>query len=116
MTLYEYIKQHNTIDELIVWDKDYEMEIYFYPDCTNPNNVWDKAMEIIAKKLNVVKRNSKECITINLSEVIERNIHNGIFDELFKCNDTDFIMADIQNIFAGYVSDSWMIEFANSLK
>lgn len=116
MTLYDYIKQHSTIDELTVWDKDYEMEIYFYPDCINPDNEWDKAMEIIVKKLNVVKRNSKGCVTVNLSEVIERNIHNGQFDGLFKRNDIDAIMADIQNIFAGYVSDSWMMEFANSLK
>ena len=35
---------------------------------------------------------------------------------LFKRNDIDAIMADIQNIFAGYVSDGWMMEFVNSLK
>ena len=116
MTLYEFILKHQDIDELTVWDKDYDMEIYFYPDCVNPADEWDKAMCEIAKKLTIVTENWGKGVTVNLSDVIERNLNNGAFENLFIWNDVDSIMADIENVFAGYVSEKWMIDFATSLK
>lgn len=116
MTLFEFIRKHQDIDELTVWDKDYDIEIYFYPDCVNPADEWDKAMREIAKKLTIVAEDWNKGVTVNLSEVIKGNLNNGAFEDLFIYNNLESIMADIENIFAGYVSEKWMLDFAKSLK
>ena len=112
MTLKQYIYTHQNVDEFTVWDSAYDIETYFYhPDMTDK---WDSAMWKIADKLNVTESDGDK-VTVDLSEVIERNLDNGVFDKLFIINDIDAIMDDIMNIFAGYVSDSWLTEFADSL-
>ena len=116
MTLYEFMLTHQDIYELTVWDKEYDLEIYFYPDCINSSDKLDNAMCEIAKKLIIKSEDCSEGITVNLSEVIERNINNGVFENLFINNDLDSIMTDISGIFAGYVSEKWMLDFAESLK
>lgn len=116
MTLFEFIRKHQDIDELTVWDKDYDIEIYFYPDCVNPADEWDEAMREIAKKLTIVAEDWNKGVTVNLSEVIKGNLNNGAFEDLFIYNNLESIMADIENIFAGYVSEKWMLDFARSLK
>lgn len=116
MKLYEYMFTHQDVYELTVWDKDYDMETYFYPDCVNPTDEWDKAMREIAKKLTIVEEDWGKGVTVNLSEVIERNLNNGVFEDLFIKNDLNSIMRDIEAIFAGYVSEKWMNDFAKSLK
>ena len=119
MTLYEFMLTHQDVYELTVWDKDYDVEIYYYPNFVNPSNEWDEAMCKIAKKLTVVTGYwgwDKGGVTANLSEVIERNLNNGVFEDLFIENDLNSIMRDINAIFAGYVSEKWMNDFAKSLK
>lgn len=115
MTLYEFMLTHQDIYELTVWDKDYDMEIYFYPDCINSSVKWDKAMCEIAKKLTVIDESKDECITVNLSEVVERSL-NGELRNLFCYNDIDCIMMEMGGIFAGYATEKWMVDFARSLK
>lgn len=115
MTLYEYLSKHHEIYELPVHDNEYKIEIYFYHD---NKDEWDKAMQTIAKKLKVICEDKEYyCagVTVNLSEVIEKNLGNGTFEKLFIRNDTESIMEDIENIFSGHVSEKWMVEFANSL-
>ena len=56
------------------------------------------------------------CVTVDLSGLIERNINNGVFKDLFIRNNIDAIMDDIHNIFAGYVSEEWLTDFAESLR
>ncbi len=114
MTLYDFMNQHKEIDELTVWDTDYDIEVYFYPSDLDIADDTGKAEMIIAKCLNVVKIH-KDGVTVNLSEVIKRNVNNGTFENLFVDNDVDSIMADIENIFAGYVSEKWLLDFAESL-
>lgn len=125
MTLYNYVTHECDVEELPVHDKGYYMETYFYrSSLLNPTDYWDKAMVKIAKMIEVVEVDDEEeykggiytaGVTTNLSDVIGRNIDNGVFKELFICNDIDSIMEDIENIFAGHVSEHWLTEFANSL-
>lgn len=116
MTLYNYMKRHNGIDELTIWDKEYDIESYWYPDYVNPVDKWDQAMKIISKKLEIIEEKYGRGVVVNLSDVIERNINNGVFKNLFIRNNVDSIMYDIQNVFSGYVSEKWMMDFAKSLK
>lgn len=119
MTLKEFIEQYPNEGEFTVFDNEYGVETYFYhPDVLEP---WDVAMNKIAGLLNVIEYKeptaTRNPITVvDLSELIKRNISNGKFAELFKHNDIDSIMDDIEAIFAGNVSEIWLTEFANSLE
>lgn len=117
MTLFEYLTMYECdcteLGEVTVFDRDYDIEVYFYRP-TITDDKWDKAMNLIAQKLDIVGF-CKRGVIVNLSDVIERNLDNGVFKDLFICNDVDSIMDDIENIFSGYVSDSWLNDFANSL-
>jgi len=101
-------------NEFTVWDKDYDIEVYF---SWTQNDEWDKAMCKIADALEVVECDEEECTaTVNMADVIEKNINNGVFEKIFINNDVDSIMDDIEHIFAGYVSEDWIKKFADSLK
>lgn len=123
MTLKEYIASrpdNEDYAEFTVFDKDYDVEVYFYhPDMEEP---WDMAMDTIASKLNVIEYSEEDLmhnnpqVTVDLSDLIERNINNGAFERLFIHNTVDDIMNDIHAIFAGHVSEEWLTEFANSLE
>lgn len=111
MTLYEYLEQ-TTDCEVTVWDKDYDMETYFYK--TDGIDVWDKAMNDLAKLLTI-SRFSKDGLVVNLSEVIEKKIPQLEKADLFiKCK-IEPIMNDIDNILAGCVSESWLEKFVEAL-
>lgn len=113
MTLYEHMQLNESGAEITVHDVDYDIESYFYND--PPDDKWQEAMLTIAKKLSVVATDDDEIVTVDLSKVIERNLGNGKFEKLFIDNDVDHIMADIEAIFSGYVSEEWLTELANSL-
>lgn len=111
MTLGEYIRQTDYGSEITVWDKDYDIEVYFdnYGD-----DEWSKAMMTLADKLDIVKFGN-DGVVVNMSDVIERNIDNPAFEDLFIDVDVDAIMDDMMNILAGYVSEAWLTKFANCL-
>lgn len=113
MTLFEYIRMNPEGAEITVFDSEYDIEIYFCND-TDDNWEWQTAMMKIAEKLEVVSFRDMG-VVVNLSEVIRRNIHNSKFKDLFIRNNVGDIMYDIDNIFAGCVSESWLTEFADSL-
>lgn len=118
MTLYDYIKAHPEIEELPVHDKEYLMESYFYQDILEPQDDWDRAMATIAQKLTVIEEDNYGgyyCagVTTNLSEVIKKALPKTA--NLFINNDVDSIMADIENIFSGYVSEQWLTDFAKEV-
>ena len=113
MKLYDYIKLMPEGEELTVWDKDYDMETYFYGG--KPDDKWDKAMSDLSKLLTVEEiRNNG--VTVNLSEMIESKLDNLDKAELFIRCDIDSIMDDIDNILAGNVSENWMEQFVAALK
>lgn len=113
MTLYDYLNLMPEGEELTVWDKDYDMETYFYGG--KPDDAWDKAMSDLSKLLTVAEiRNNG--VTVNLSEIIENKLESLDKTDLFIRCDIESIMDDIDNIFAGYVSENWMERFVAALK
>ena len=113
MKLYEYLDLMPAGEELTVWDKDYDMETYFYGG--KPDDKWDKAMSDLSKLLTIEEiRNNG--VTVNLSEIIENKLDSLDETNLFIRCDIDSIMDDIDNIFAGYVSENWMERFVAALK
>lgn len=115
MTLYEYLQ--NTKDwEITVWDKDYDMETYFYKaDNENKMDGWEKANYEFAKLLTITEFGSNG-LTVNMADVIESKLPELKKADLFiRCN-IDAIMDDIDNILAGCVSEEWMTEFVDALK
>lgn len=113
MTLYDYIKQ--TEDwEVTVFDKDYDIEVYFYKNEDEDMDSWDESMERLSKLLTV--DSFSECgVTVNLSEVIESKLKNLRKAELFRRTNIDAIMNDVESIISGYVSEEWIEEFVNAL-
>jgi len=111
MTLHEYLQ--NTSDwEITVWDRDYDIETYFYKD---NEDAWDKAMHEFAKLLTITNFSS-DGVTVNMAEVIKSKLPElKKADLFFRCNLTA-IMDDIDNILAGYVSEEWLTKFVNVLK
>lgn len=112
MTLYEYLKQ-TTDWEVTVWDKDYDIETYFYK--TDDKDRWDKAMDDLAKLL-IISRFSKDGLVVNLSEVIEKKLPQLKKADLFISCKIDPIMDDIDNILAGCVSEGWLEKFVEALR
>ena len=113
MKLYDYLVTLEDGTELTVWDKEYDMETYFYND--EADDDWQTSMLELAKLLDVIEVKERG-VVVNLSEVIEKKLNELKEADLFiKCN-IDSIMNDIQNILAGYVSEEWFKEFVDVLK
>lgn len=111
MTLYEYLEQ-TTDWEVTVWDKDYDIETYFYK--TNGKDKWDKAMNDLAKLLTI-SRFSKDGLIVNLAEIIEKKLPLLEKADLFiKCKISP-IMDCIDSVLAGNVSESWLEKFVEVL-
>ena len=111
MTLYEYLEQ-TTDWEVTVWDKDYDIETYFYK--TDGKDKWDKAMNDLAKLLTI-SRFSKDGLVVNLAEVIERKIPQLKKADLFIVCKIEPIMDCIDSVLAGNVSESWLEKFVEAL-
>ena len=95
MKLYEYLDLMSEGEELTVWDKDYDMETYFYGG--KPDDKWDKAMSDLSKLLTIEEIRNNGVI-VNLSEIIENKLENLNKADLFiRCN-IDSIMDNIDNI------------------
>ena len=118
MKLYDVLKTLDMYTELTVFDEDYDIEIYFYSDILEEEeDCWDTYMKELSKKLEVSSLSKDgETATVNLSKVIEMNLKSIGESELFRVNSLDDIMADIPNIFAGFVNDSWMKKFVDCIK
>lgn len=114
MTLYDYLILTLEDAEVTVWDKDYDIETYFYND-QDEDNRWQISMLELAKLLTVTKI-WKNGIEVDLSDLINRNINNLKESELFNHCDIDSIMNDIEYIISGNVSEEWIEKFVNVLK
>lgn len=113
MKLYDYISLMPDGEELTVWDKDYDMETYFYNN--KPDDKWDKAMSDLSKLLTVEEIRNNGVI-VNLSEIIENKLDSLNKAELFiRCN-IDSIMYSMNEILAGNVSENWLEKFVVALK
>ena len=114
MILYDYIKQAKDW-EITVFDKDYDIEIYFYKNDEDEElDRWDESMEKLSKLLTVDEI-SQNGVIVNLSELIESKMENLKKAKLFRVADIDYIMDDIESIISGNVSEEWMENFVNAL-
>lgn len=113
MTLHEYLSLMGGEEELTVWDKDYDIETYFYSD--SPDDSWSKSMWSLSEKLDIVKISTRG-VTVNLSDMIQKNIDRLKSADLFTRCDIDSIMEDIHNILAGNVSKEWLEKFVATLE
>lgn len=114
MTLYDYIKQTDDF-EITVFDKDYDIEIYFYKNDSEELDDWDKSMEKLSKLLTV-ERISNRGVIVNLSELIENKLENIKKSDLFYETAVDSIMDSIESIISGNVSEEWFEKFICCLK
>ena len=115
MKLYDYIVLVSDGVEVTMFDKEYDMEVYFYGG-KNANDKWDKLLKDLSKKLTVKRIGINGEVTVNLSDVIEKNLDNLTKADLFVDNDLDSIMVDMENILAGNVSENWMEKFVECLE
>ena len=111
-TLYDYLLLQEDGAEVTVLDNVYDTETYFY---NQSDDEWDNIMLDLSKKLQIVKVDDG-VVTVNLSDLIERNLSNLDFLDLFIDCDIDLIMDDINSILAGNVSEKWLRNFVNALK
>ena len=112
MTLFEYLQLCND-EEITVFDKDYDMETYFYKNDYSEDR-WSNAMIDLSKKLEVVSV-SDGAVIANLSNVIEAKMKMLKKADLFRHCNIEAIMDDMMNILAGNVSEDWLVKFVSCL-
>ena len=56
------------------------------------------------------------CVIVNMTEVMERNLESGVMDDLFYNKNIDAVMSEMDLILAGYVSEEWLMDFAEALQ
>lgn len=113
MKLYDYLITLEEGIELTVWDKEYDIESYFYNDESDDD--WQTSMLELAKLLKVTEVKERGVI-VNLSDVIENKLDELKKAELFRRCTVDSIMDSMEGILSGYVSEEWMKEFVDILK
>lgn len=114
MKLYDYMELVKKGTEVTVFDKEYDMETYFYGG-KNTDDEWEKLLQDLFKKLTI-ERIGRNGVTVNLSDVIEKNLDNLIKADLFVDNDIECIMMSIGDILAGNISMGWMKKFVECLQ
>ena len=116
MTLYDYLisNEVQNSDEIIVWDSDYDIEVYFYKPEENPD-IWDKAKIKLAKNLEIEEILRDYTVVVYLSKLIEDHLKDFKKADLFISYDLDDIMDDLPNILAGGVSAKWFKKFVSIL-
>lgn len=113
MRLYDYMKLVADGEEIAVWDKEYDIETYFYG--TKKKDKWDNAISDLSKLLTI-KEIRRSGVVVNLSDVIEKHIDKLEEADLFSICTVDTIMDSIENILSGYVSEKYLEKFVNCLK
>ena len=114
MTLYDYLSPMEEGYELTVWDKDYDIETYFY-NTVDMEDLWDKSMIELSKLLEI-EEVCNNGVVVNLSKLIESRLKYLNKSNLFIECDIDLIMDDIESIISGNVSEEWLEIFVNVLK
>ena len=113
MTLYDYLELMPEGEELTVWDRDYDMETYFYGG--KPGDAWSETISDLSKLLTITEIRTGGVI-VNLSSVIEMNIDEIREADLFHKCSIEQVMDSMESILAGNVSEAWMHEFVSVLK
>ena len=111
MKLYDYMKLVPDGEEISIYDKEYDMEVYFYG---GESTGWNKLMFRFAKLLTINKITSYG-VTVNLSDVIEKHMNQLKKADLFTEYDIEIIMLEMEKILSGNVSESWTRKFIECL-
>lgn len=116
MKLYEYLDLMPEGEELTVWDKDYDIEVYFYGGQPDKNDKWEMTIDKLSHLLTIERINSRG-VTVNLSEVIEIHIDKLKEMDLFYYEwwGIDEIMEEMESILAGNTSEEWLEIFVDIL-
>ena len=113
MKLYDYLTTLEEGTELTVWDKEYNIESYFYND--EADDDWQTSMLDLAKLLDVTEVKERGVI-VDVSGIIENKLNELKEANLFKRCTVDSIMGGMEEILSGYVSEEWFKEFVDVLK
>lgn len=116
MKLYEYLDLMPEGEELTVWDRDYDMETYFYGGKPDKDDKWEIAIDKLSHLLTIDKITNNG-VQVNLSEVIESHIDKLKEADLFYYEwwGIDEIMEEMESILAGNTSEEWMEIFVDIL-
>lgn len=114
MKLYDYLQMFKEDEELTVLDEEYDVETYFYNNSYSYHQ-WSNAMIDLSKKLDLVCVMDGK-VSVNLSNVIEKNLKKLKKADLFIYCNIEAIMDDMTAILAGNVSEDWLVKFVNCLK
>ena len=113
MKLADYLRLTEDGAEVTVHDTTYVMESYFYND--NDTDAWTQAMNDLAGLLTITQIYAYS-VEVNLSDLIEKNLDKIKEANLFRNYDLDNIMADMDSILSGNVSEQWMQKFVECLR
>lgn len=114
MRLYDYLSLMPEGNELTVWDKDYDIETYFYSDRPDTDDIWGKSMWKLTEVLDITTIHTNG-VSVKLSDLIEEKLNQIKEADLFDSYDLENIMLDMPNILAGNVSENWIEQFVEIL-
>lgn len=113
MKLADYLRLTEDGTEVTVHDATYVMESYFYND--DDTDAWTQAMNELAGLLTITQIYAYS-VEVNLSDLIEKNLDKIKEANLFRSYDLDDIMAGMDSILSGNVSEQWMQKFVECLR
>lgn len=114
ISLYDFIQQSKDW-EITVFDKDYDVEVYFYKNEDGEKvDSWDESMMKLSKLLTVSEV-FENGVVVDLYDVINNKLDVLKDKKLFRVTDIDLIMDDIAYIISGNVPEAWMERFVDTL-
>ena len=114
ISLYDFIQQSKDW-EITVFDKEYDVEVYFYKNEDGEEiDSWDESM-IKLSKLLTVSEVFENGVVVDLYDVINNKLDVLEDKKLFKVTDIDLIMDEIATIISGNVHEAWMERFVDAL-
>ncbi|MCM1157781.1 MAG: hypothetical protein NC300_03735 [Bacteroidales bacterium] len=101
-------------DKFTVWDKENDIETYFYKDRSDADDKQGEAMWKFTGVLDIATIHTNS-VAVKLSDLIEAKLNKLKDMDLFNSYDLEDIMLDILNSFAGNISENWMEQFVEIL-
>lgn len=117
MKLYEYLKLVIDGVTINVFDNEYDTEMYFYGGKVDTDHTnCGKLLKDLSKKLTIEKIDYNGKVFVNLSDVIENNLDNLKKADLFTDYDIEYIMMNMEDMFANNINEDWLKDFIECLK
>lgn len=113
MRLSELLKTKEAGFELEVYDSNTDIIGYFYNDEVKDD--WDRATWKLADALEVVEIFNDKTCSVNLWELVEKNIDKFKSANLFPDNSVEGIVSEAHPIISGHISEEGYIKFVGCL-